>query len=79
MTNTGQRRLHYGRFGLTEDPRGFQVTMPYQGRTLLGDVIDMHWDEVRGGVRLHVRHFNGEDWPCQPFASAVSVLRGARP
>ena len=62
------------KYGIVGDPRGAQVALTYGGRELLGDVIDARWDQVTGGVRLTVRHFNGELWPIEPIASAVNVL-----
>lgn len=54
---------------------GAQVSMEYQGRTLLGDVLYPRTDEATGMTVLRVRHFNGEPWPCEPEPWAVTVLR----
>jgi hypothetical protein len=62
------------KFGLKHDPRGAQVTMQYQGRTLLGDVIGARYDEIRGVVLLKVKHFCGDMWPFEPTALSVDVL-----
>lgn len=62
------------KFGLKGDPRGAHVTLVYQGRELIGEVVGAAYDAVCGCVRLTVRHFNGESWPVQPTALAVSVL-----
>lgn len=74
------RKLQYGRFGLTENPVGLYVALPWKDskgepRTLLGEVIRTRYNETRGCILLYVRHFNGEDWPIEPVASAVEVIR----
>jgi hypothetical protein len=73
MERTTTFRIHKGH--LACDPRGAQVTMRHQGRTLLGDVVGL----TEGGTRqaaphLRVRFFNGEPWPIEPAATAVRVL-----
>jgi hypothetical protein len=57
---------------LVKSPLGAQVVMNWQGRELLGDVVDVR--EERGYWKLTVRHFNGELWPVEPVLSAVRVL-----
>lgn len=74
MKTTETKRLKHTKFGLAEDPRGRQVAFEYQGRVLLGDVIDVSRDYVTGSVRLRVRHFNGEMWPVAPLSRLVEVL-----
>ena len=65
--------LHRG--NLVCDPRGAQVALAYQGRTLLGDVVGCYYQEHGcAGPRLVVRHFNGERWPIDPGVLAVDVL-----
>lgn len=68
-----------GKYGLKVDPRGAQIAFDYQGRTLLGDVTGVRYDEVTGCIRLTVRHFNGEPWPIEPPASSVMVLERNSP
>ncbi len=63
-----------GRWGLTADPRGAHVTLPWRGQTLLGEVRAVRRDPVTGCFRLTVVHFNGEPWPVEPTVSAVDVL-----
>lgn len=60
--------------GLKVNPVGFQVTMPWKGRTLLGDVRGARYDETRCGIVLTVAYFNGESWPIEPMVSAVDVM-----
>lgn len=76
MTNTETQTMKFalGKYGLKHDPRGAHVTMEYQGRTLLGEVIGIERAENRGMTLLVVRHFNGEDWPIKPHVLAVDVL-----
>lgn len=70
-----ERKLKYNKFGLTENPIGLYVAMPYSdGRTLLGEVIGTQFNEIRGMLHLNVRHFCGDDWPISPVASAVTVI-----
>lgn len=70
-----ERKLQYGRFGLTENPVGLYVCLPWKdGRTLLGEVRASRYDEIHGAIRLTVRHFCGDMWPVEPVASAVTVL-----
>ena len=73
---TGTTKFTVGRRGLKCDPRGAQVVMEWQGRTLLGDVTAAYRDDVRGVTHLKVRHFNGEAWPVEPHVLAVDVLCG---
>lgn len=68
------RKLKFTKFGLAENPTGYQVSMGYKDRTLLGDVIGFERSETRGVVQLIVRHFNGEPWPLKPVALLVDVL-----
>lgn len=68
-------KLPHGKFGLKVDPRGAQVSMPYQGRTLLGDVVGFYKREFPTcSMRLQVRSFNGEAWPFDPSSYDVNVL-----
>jgi len=67
-------KFKHTKFGLAADPRGAQVTIKYQGRTLLGDVVGLSYDEVAGCMRLEVNHFNGHPWPFRPTTYGVDVL-----
>ena len=67
-------KLPHTKFGLASDPRGAQVTMEYQGRTLLGDVRGVRYHAQLGVFLLNVRHFNGEPWPLEPGSCSVNVL-----
>lgn len=51
---------------------GAQITMEYDGRTLLGDVRGAY--HTSDGEHLSVKYFNGEYWPVDPKASDVCVL-----
>lgn len=56
--------------------RGAHVTMAYEGRTLLGEVIAVEYlDDNARRPSLRVRHFNGNPWPVTwvPI-TAVTVL-----
>ena len=66
--------LKYGKFGLSEDPRGLHVMMTWKGQKLLGTVRNVRRDDITGSTHLIVRHFNGEPWPIEPIASAVRVI-----
>jgi len=56
----------------TPDMRGAQVTMTWNGCTLLGDVTG---SRLEGDRRLlTVRHFNGEMWPVEPDLADCTVL-----
>lgn len=67
-------RFRYTKHDLAGDPRGAHVTLPYQGRTLLGTVTGADRDPVTGAIHLTVHHFNGDPWPLRPTALAVAVL-----
>jgi len=67
-------KFSYTKFGLKHDPRGAQVTLEHQGRTMIGDVVGCYRDDFRGATFLKVRHFNGEMWPIEPCAITVEVL-----
>jgi len=70
------RYIKLGRWGLLENPVGFHVEMPWQGRTLLGEVVAIDQREYRGtrSTHLKVKYFNGEPWPVDPVVTAVKVL-----
>ena len=68
------RKLRFGKFGLTEDPRRYFVRMEWKGRVLLGNVAGVRRDETLGATILTVRHFNGEPWPVEPGAGSVFVI-----
>lgn len=51
---------------------GDYVVMPYHGRELLGEVVDLGRDF--DGFWLCVRRFNGEPWPVHPLAEEVTVI-----
>lgn len=68
-------KFTYNRFGLTENPIGVYIAMQWQGRQLLGEVINTELNATRGMLHLIVRHFNGEMWPVKPVASAVEIIR----
>lgn len=66
-------KFQFNRFGITQNPRGAQVTWTVGGRTYLADVID-HWrDAITGCTMLQTRHFNGEPAPTVA-ATFVEVL-----
>ena len=70
-----ERKFKYNEFGLTENPIGQYIAMPWKdGRILLGEVIGAHYDGIRGMLHLDVRHFCGDMWPISPVASAVNIL-----
>jgi hypothetical protein len=69
----GKRRLKFGRFGLTEDPRGQIVTWSVGERTYLAEVTGCEYDHFRGITLLQTTHFNGEPGPEVP-AGIVHVL-----
>jgi hypothetical protein len=73
-TNTATTKFALSKYGLKSDPRGAHVTMEYQGRTLLGEVVAVERAENRGMTLLVIRHFNGEEWPIKPHVLAVDVL-----
>ena len=69
------RPVRYGRWGLAEDPIGFQVMLKHGERMLLGDVRETYvLDHYRGGIMLRVTHFNGEPWPFDPCAAVVRII-----
>jgi len=70
-----ERKFKYGKFGLTENPVGKYVALPWKdGRTLLGEVVSTSYNDVRGTLHLNVRHFCGDAWPVSPVASAMTIL-----
>jgi hypothetical protein len=62
------------KYGFKYDPRGMQVTMNYDGRSLLGEINGVARDEISGTTVLEVRHFCGDEWPIRPQVFAVEVL-----
>ena len=67
-------RIRMNQFGLLENPVGLKVKLVIRGRTYLGDVRDVKYDEHRGMRSLVVHHFNGEKWPIEPAIMAVEVI-----
>lgn len=67
-------KFTFGKFGIQENPIGTQVTLDYNGRTLLGDVKGCYRSEILGCTKLIVHHFNGNPWPINPSAAVVEVL-----
>jgi hypothetical protein len=66
-----KRRLRFGRWGLAENPAGYQVVTD-TGR--LYDVLEAYLREGPAAVyMLRVRHFNGDQAP-DIAATAVWVL-----
>ena len=51
---------------------GEHVSMRWKGRDLLGTVTAV--DNDVDGIRIRVRHFNGEPWPVVPWATSVEVI-----
>jgi hypothetical protein len=68
-------KFRFLRGHLAEDVRGHYVSMPYRGRTLLGEVRSVDYNTVTGHYVLGVRHFNGSPWPINPTALSVDVIR----
>ncbi len=67
-------RAAFTKYGPVHNYAGAQVTLEWDGRTLLGDVVGQHRDAVRGIWLATVRHFNGEPWPIVPALSALNIL-----
>jgi hypothetical protein len=67
-------KFSFNKFGITVNPVGAQITLSYQNRTLLGDVVGCYRNENTGCAMLKVRHFDGSQWPIDPAASVVEVL-----
>lgn len=65
----------FTKFGPKYDYRGAHVRLRLPiGRVLLGEIVELNRDEVRGAVIAKVRHFNGEAWPVEPVLSALLIL-----
>lgn len=69
MTN----RFTFNKFGITEDPRGAQISYNIGERSFLGTVVNVYRCPVRGATILKVRHFDGSDAP-EVSARLVNVL-----
>ena len=67
-------KFRFTKYGPAVDPRHAHVTLSWQGRSLLGEVTNAYFSEVRKVWHLKVRHFNGESWPIDPAMSVVGVL-----
>jgi hypothetical protein len=68
-------RPEFGKFGPKHDYRGAHVQMRTPlGRVLLGEIVDVYRDDVRGMVHAKVRHFCGDAWPLEPALSALLIL-----
>lgn len=69
------RRLKTLQGPLVENPIGYHVRLPYQGRELLGTVKNCYrTEEYAPRVVLQIQHFNGEMWPIEPSYTVVEVL-----
>ena len=54
---------------------GAHCVMEYQGRTLLGTVEAIAYqDGARPAYIATVRHFNGEEWPVAPCVGSIRLL-----
>lgn len=67
-------RFQFNKRGLAEDPVGHHVALRLRGRLLLGEVKSVRYVYGRGCFELTVTHFNGEEWPLKPVASAVEII-----
>ena len=67
-------KLRLGKYGLLDNPVGGHCTLKWEDRTLLGEVVSVYRNEIRGITHLRVKHFNGEMWPLEPAATAVDML-----
>jgi hypothetical protein len=67
-------KLHCGKYGMN-DLRSAHVSMPWRGRVLLGTIASQAYhDGPPAGVRLVVRHFNGELWPVEYVTPGALTL-----
>jgi len=67
-------RAVFTRFGPRFDYRGAHVTLTWNGRMLLGEIVGIFREEYPSSVKASVRHFNGEAWPMVPALSALEIL-----
>jgi hypothetical protein len=75
VARRGRRHAAKKRGGGADDIVRWQIVqMDHKGRHLLGRVRDTRRDPKSGKLRLIVHHFNGEPWPVEPLASAVSPV-----
>lgn len=74
-SDPGLIRPEFTRFGPKYDYRGAHVLLRLPiGRVLLGTIVDVYRDDVRGIVHAKVRHFCGDAWPLEPALSALLLL-----
>lgn len=75
MTTATLIRPEFTKFGPKHDYRGAHVQMRTPlGRVLLGEIVDVYRDDVRGISLAKVRHFCGDMWPLEPALSALLLL-----
>lgn len=67
-------KAQIGKYGVKHDYRGAHVTLDWRGRTLLGTIMNVRRDEVRGVLLADVRHFCGDAWPITPALGALEIL-----
>ena len=67
-------KAQFTRWGLAKDYRGAQCTLQWNGRTLIGDIVDITYNDVRSIYIAKVKYFNGEPWPIDPALSALEIL-----
>lgn len=68
-------RFPRNKFGVTVNPVGECVALPWQGRKLLGEVVSVRRNDVLGMCFATVRHFNGEAWAIEPAVSSLEWIR----
>jgi hypothetical protein len=62
------------RFGFSVDPRGWHVVAEWKGRTLLGEVVNVKYDDAERVRVVECKHFNGDPWPERFTISQLRVL-----
>ena len=58
---------------MNRDITGAHAVYTSLGRTYLGTVKDVFWDQD-GLRRARINHFNGEPWPFSPPVSLLEIL-----
>ena len=67
-------RAQFTKHGPKHDYRGAHVTLEHDGRTLLGQIIDVYRRELPPACMAKVRYLCGDPWPFDPALIALDIL-----
>lgn len=67
-------RAEFTKHGPRYDYRTAHVTLTWNGRTIIGQIVSVRRNETLGCVVADVRYFCGDPWPITPRLAALEIL-----